>query len=109
VATWRTTASYDTLCAVRACSRCGRRESLCTCVKVMPPYGTRGYRKARAQLLNEETVCWLCGGSGTADDPLTADHVLEVAAGGGSNRVEMRAAHLSCNSRRGQSFQESAA
>ena len=53
------------------------------------------------QTLREETHCWICGEPGSPADPLTADHLLAVAAGGPSSRSNLRAAHLSCNSRRG--------
>ena len=59
------------------------------------------HRRMREQVLREETACWICGGHGTADDPLTADHVVARADGGRNVRSNYRAAHLSCNSRRG--------
>jgi 5-methylcytosine-specific restriction endonuclease McrA len=55
----------------------------------------------REQVLREETACWICGGHGTADDPLTADHVVARADGGRNVRSNYRAAHASCNSSRG--------
>lgn len=62
---------------------------------------TRAYRKARAQVLAEERTCWICGQPARANDPLTADHVIPWIQGGTDHRSNMRAAHLSCNSRRG--------
>jgi 5-methylcytosine-specific restriction endonuclease McrA len=59
------------------------------------------HRRIREQVLAEERLCWICGGHGTEDDPLTADHVLARVAGGRNVRANYRAAHASCNSRRG--------
>jgi 5-methylcytosine-specific restriction endonuclease McrA len=68
------------------------------------PKGARGqqHRRARAQTLLEETRCWICGKPGTRDDPLTADHVVPRVHGGADSRDNMRAAHESCNKRRGE-------
>lgn len=63
--------------------------------------GYRQYRNARRVVLEEERACWICGGGPTPDDPLTADHVLPRARGGGHERTNLRAAHASCNSARG--------
>jgi hypothetical protein len=52
-------------------------------------------------VLREEKACWICGGHGTEADPLTADHVIARADGGWNVRSNYRAAHASCNSRRG--------
>lgn len=66
----------------------------------------RDYRRAAARLRRNSDVCWICGGDIDPDlpytDPMsfTADHVNPVSLGG--HRLgEMRAAHRSCNSRRG--------
>jgi len=59
------------------------------------------HRRIREQVLREETACWICGGRGTTDDPLTADHVVARAGGGRNVRSNYRAAHASCNSSRG--------
>ena len=59
------------------------------------------HRRIREQVLAEEKSCWICGGHGTADDPLTADHVIARADGGRNARSNYRAAHASCNSSRG--------
>jgi 5-methylcytosine-specific restriction endonuclease McrA len=61
----------------------------------------RHHRRVRAQVLAEETVCWLCGLPPTEQDPLTFDHVVPLAEGGKTSRANGRAAHRSCNSRRG--------
>ena len=59
------------------------------------------YRRVRAQVLREETRCWLCGQPARLGDPLTADHVVARVDGGTNTRENLRAAHASCNSRRG--------
>ena len=58
-------------------------------------------RGATGQVLAEETMCWVYGEPGTPDDPLTLDHVIARALGGETTRANARAAHRSCNSRRG--------
>lgn len=70
------------------------------------PLPRRGHAhaQARAQTLAEETTCWICHRPGTADDPLTADHVIARADDGPDHRSNYRAAHLSCNLRRGAGY-----
>lgn len=72
------------------------------CAQHPAPTTSRGraHRKARAQTLREEHICWLCGQPGTAADPLTADHIIPRAHGGIDHRDNMRAAHASCNKKR---------
>ena len=65
------------------------------------PSRGRQHRRVRAQVLAEENTCWICGGEGTEDDPLTLDHVIPRAVGGPTTRENGRAAHASCNYRRG--------
>jgi 5-methylcytosine-specific restriction endonuclease McrA len=52
-------------------------------------------------MLREEPYCWLCGKRGSAEDPLVADHVIPRSKGGTTTRSNLRAAHSSCNARRG--------
>lgn len=66
------------------------------------------YRKVAAQVLAEEHVCWMCGQPARPPslaypkgDPLTVDHITPRSQGGGHPRLNLRAAHRSCNSRRG--------
>lgn len=61
----------------------------------------RGYRVVRAQLLRLFPVCSRCGGPGTQDDPLTVDHVVPRAWGGGDSPANLRPMHRSENSQRG--------
>ena len=85
----------------RMCVVCGRKTKTGRCPEhQLPPRG-RPHRRVRAQVLAEESICWLCGKPGTVDDPLTLDHVVPRAHGGPTARANCRAAHSSCNKRRG--------
>src|SRR5262245_50469547 len=92
---------------LKTCSVCGRPARTSRCPehpKPRRPYGTAEYKRNRAQTLLEESLCWRCGKPAKPGDPLTADHVVPVAAKGPSLRSNLRAAHKSCNSRRGAIF-----
>lgn len=57
----------------------------------------RGDYTGRARIVRQTAErCWLCGEGPRADDPWTADHVNP-----GDPTSELKAAHRSCNSRRG--------
>ncbi|WP_416382394.1 HNH endonuclease [Nocardia transvalensis] len=66
----------------------------------------RAYRRAKNKLRKESSTCWLCGNEIDRTLPpehpesWTADHIDPLSKGG---RLlgELRAAHRSCNSRRG--------
>lgn len=66
----------------------------------------RHYQREREQLLARSTHCAICGGPLYPNlrfpHPLssTADHIRELAMGGG-HRGNLRPAHLRCNSSRG--------
>lgn len=56
------------------------------------------YRRLRLEVLDRDwRICWLCGHPG-AD---TIDHVIPKSHGGPDETWNMRAAHHSCNSQRG--------
>jgi len=55
------------------------------------------HRRIREQVLAAESTCWRCGKPGTADNPLTADHLIPRSRGGQNVRANYRAAHASCN------------
>lgn len=59
------------------------------------------HNRLRDVVLAEELVCWICGLPGTADDPLTLDHIVSRSRGGQHERSNGRAAHRSCNSAKG--------
>lgn len=84
------------------CSRHGLHPRGQRCPRCPAKGGTHTHRLVRAQVLAEETLCWLCGEEGTEEDPLTLDHVIARSLGGETTRRNGRAAHGSCNSRRGQ-------
>jgi hypothetical protein len=87
---------------MKACNVCGRiidRGSRCA-EHAIPARG-RAHRVASLQTRAEERTCWICGKPGTTNDPLTADHIVPRAHGGHDTRANMRAAHRSCNQRRG--------
>ncbi|KAA0021815.1 HNH endonuclease [Antrihabitans cavernicola] len=66
----------------------------------------RAYRRAKNRLRQNARTCWLCGKWIDVDlpsnDPMswTADHVIPRSKGG-HLLGELRAAHRSCNSSRG--------
>jgi 5-methylcytosine-specific restriction endonuclease McrA len=63
---------------------------------------TRAHRELRRGVLALETRCCYCGELATAEDPLEAAHVVAVADGGADGRENYRAAHRSCNRKRGR-------
>ena len=58
------------------------------------------YRKNRAELLQDNPACALCGKPG-AD---TADHIIPYDAGGSDDLENLRPAHRACNSRAGAAY-----
>lgn len=96
--------SFATTRRLKACTVCGRPSPGTRCSlhpKPARPYRTAEYQMNRALTLVEERTCWICGKAGSVEDPLTADHLIEVVNGGDSTRTNLRAAHRSCNGRRG--------
>lgn len=59
----------------------------------------RPYRTARAQAIARDNgICWICGRPGAT----SADHIVPISAGGDpTSLLNLRAAHISCNSKRG--------
>jgi 5-methylcytosine-specific restriction endonuclease McrA len=83
------------------------------CQTIVPPTHnhkgrarTRRYFDAARAVRANATTCWLCGKPFTQDDPPVADHVLPRAEGGTDHITNLRAAHRSCNGRRGQAMRE---
>lgn len=90
---------------LRVCSQpgCAGLTNESRCAAHMLPRAERNttaHKRARAQTLREEHVCWICGKPQIYGDPLTADHIIPRSRGGLDIRSNYRAAHLSCNSRR---------
>lgn len=73
--------------------------------------GHRAYRRKQAALkrrtAREAIPCWICGATIDTSLPpnhrmaFTADHYEPISTGGHLVRNELRPAHKSCNSRRG--------
>lgn len=56
------------------------------------------WRKVRLEILAVSTVCWICKQEGAT----SVDHVVPVSLGGRPlDPANLRPAHISCNSRRG--------
>lgn len=66
----------------------------------LPKRGAQ-HRRASNPVVKSATVCWICNLPPTSSDPLTADHIIPRALGGLDITSNYRAAHRSCNSRRG--------
>ena len=59
------------------------------------------YRKLRERAIREHPWCLVCGHRGSADNPLTADHVVPLVAGGSNSLKNMQVMCRACNSRKG--------
>ncbi|MDH6111932.1 5-methylcytosine-specific restriction endonuclease McrA [Kitasatospora sp. MAP12-15] len=57
------------------------------------------HQQRRRAEVSADMRCWICGQPGSEGDPITADHEVPRAQGGGDS--PLRPAHRSCNSRRG--------
>lgn len=64
--------------------------------------------KRNAALVRANVVsCWICGLPFTdPNDPAVADHVVPRIRGGSDDLSNLRAAHRTCNGRRGQRLGE---
>lgn len=56
------------------------------------------YRKNRAYVLGESTICWICGQDG-AD---SVDHVVPWTLGGDDSIDNLQPAHIECNKSKGK-------
>ncbi len=88
---------------LRACLGCGRPCPSSPCQRCRPgvklTHHDAEYRRNKRALLALATHCWLCGQPARADDPLVADHIVPLTAGG--DHYDLQASHSSCNKRRG--------
>ena len=86
----------------RPCLNCGSLTSKTTrcdtCQQHHDQLYNSDYRREAKRIRDTATECWLCGHGPKADDPWQADHVVA-----GDSRSPLRAAHRSCNIRRGNS------
>lgn len=64
------------------------------------PYGAAWQRMSRAQIAREPQ-CRICGHRGSRSNPLTADHVLPLAAGGRSEFSNLQTLCRAHNSAKG--------
>lgn len=78
------------------CPACQRARDAARGTTTERGLGWRYQRKRSAILARDGGICWLCGQTG-AD---SVDHVIPRARGGTDDDDNLRAAHLSCNSRR---------
>lgn len=87
--------------SLRPCLVCGRPSGGARCLEHAVPRRGWAHQRASKQASVEETSCWICGEPAKPGDPLTGDHIVPRIDGGADVRENMRAAHRSCNSRRG--------
>jgi 5-methylcytosine-specific restriction endonuclease McrA len=87
----------------RACTVCGRPGVGARChLHAIPPRPRgRATQNQIRTLVANATRCHICGQPPTPDDPLVADHVIPRAHGGTDNLSNLKAAHRSCNGRKG--------
>lgn len=62
------------------------------------PGRPRGWARTTQRVLGRDGgICWLCGRPGAT----SVDHVVPRSKGGGHADANLRAAHITCNSRKG--------
>jgi 5-methylcytosine-specific restriction endonuclease McrA len=86
----------------KGCPECERERTLQRGSTTARGLGSDHQKRRAALIASGDTLCWLCNRHGSwddVDDPLTADHVVPRSNGG--RYSELRPAHRSCNSRRG--------
>jgi 5-methylcytosine-specific restriction endonuclease McrA len=90
---------------MRACMVCGLPappgKSRCSLHAIRSDKGHSRRKRIARQVLAGQTVCAICGQPARDGDPLTIDHIIPIAYGGTTTPLNLRAAHRSCNSRRG--------
>ena len=87
---------------LKSCIICGRPGPTDRCERhPKPPKRTGTYTRNAAKVRASATAYYLCGKPFTADDPPVADHVQPRAYGGTDDISNLRAAHRSCNGRKG--------
>lgn len=97
--------------SLRPCLICGRPTGAARCPDHLTVAGALrasakralyggDYRRRRREVLERESVCWICGLAPRPDDPLECDHV-PVPDGRGGLTLVLHAAHATCNRSRG--------
>jgi len=88
-----------TVCAEPGCPQPAVRRGRCPDhLKQRPRGSTRAWRKTVAQVLRRDHgICQLCHQPGAT----SADHIIRASQGGTDDPSNLRAAHTTCNSRRG--------
>ena len=57
-----------------------------------------GWSSVALRVVAEERHCRACGHPGSPDNPLTADHIVPRARGGGNDRANLQCLCRRCNS-----------
>lgn len=89
-----------TLTAGSRCPECTRAKDRARGTTTQRGLGWEHQQAARA-LLADATVCAICHLPPTADDPLTAGHLIPRDFGGTSEADNYQPEHRSCNVRKG--------
>lgn len=82
------------------CTQWVRSGSLCDVCRARRKRRRDADRSIGRSVTAAAKVCAICGLPPRPNDPLTLDHRVPVSAGGSSLPGNVRAAHLSCNSRK---------
>lgn len=95
---------------MRTCIRCGvpiPKGNRCALHRI-PTRGRHYTENAKTIVANAHAgVCGICGKPfDNPADPPVADHIVPRVAGGSDELDNLRAAHRSCNGRRGQALGE---
>jgi 5-methylcytosine-specific restriction endonuclease McrA len=94
------------VCSFPGCGRVCETPGTNRCALHPKPHKRSGtYTRNAAKVRAQAVTCWICGDGPRADDPWVADHVTPRMYGGSDNISNLRAAHRSCNGRRGASLQ----
>ena len=89
----------------RSCITCGDMISSGTRCRACGSTTARGYdgawKRISARVIAEEGACRDCGTTGMPGNPLTCDHIIPKARGGGDGRENLCCRCRRCNSRKG--------
>ncbi len=87
------------ICNEPGCPNLAQRRGRCRDhLEQRPRSSTRRWRRLVAQVIRRDHgICWICGKPGAT----SADHIVPARDGGPDVLSNLRAAHVSCNARRG--------